>query len=71
MLSAGWPARKALFVNLGAAMCAFIGLYIAIPVSNALDADTWILSLAAGMFIYISLADIVSVLYIPDFTKLI
>ena len=51
-------------------MCAFIGLYIAIPVSNALDADTWILSLAAGMFIYISLADIVSVIHIPDISEL-
>ena len=43
------------------ASTAFIGLYVGIAISESSDEATqWILAVAAGLFLYIALADVVS-----------
>ena len=46
--------------NLSAAMCSFGGLYLGLSVALGSDAETWMLACVTGLFIYISLVDIVS-----------
>jgi len=51
---------KALLFNFLAACCAFIGLYVGLSISQNAEARTWMLAVIAGMFLYISLVDVVS-----------
>ena len=60
MLSAGWSYKLVLLLQFLAQVTAFIGLYIGIALSNAFeDAQIWIFSIAAGMFLYVALCDAV------------
>ena len=59
LLSAGWSAKKALLFQIVSGCTAFIGLYIGILVSEFSDAQEYIFIVAAGMFLYIALADVV------------
>ena len=62
MLSAGWSPLKVAIFQLISASTAFIGLYVGISVSESSDAATeWILAAAAGLFLYIALADVVRI----------
>ena len=63
LLASGWPVKKVALVNFISACVAFVGLYIGIPVATALDAESWILGAAMGMFLYVGLANIVSTFY--------
>lgn len=54
--------RKALLLNVGSAMTSFIGLYIALSVATDLATKQWIAAITAGLFLYVGLADMVSVL---------
>ena len=63
MLSVGWSPCRVLLFNFLAAMAAFVGLYIGIPVAANSDARNWILIVAGGMFLYVALCDIVSGIY--------
>ena len=56
----GLSKGQALLFNFVAACCAFIGLYIGLSVSENPDARQWMLAAVAGMFLYISLVDVVS-----------
>jgi zinc transporter ZupT len=60
-LSAGWSPLKVGIFQVISQSTAFIGLYIGISVSETSStAEEWILALAAGLFLYVALADVVS-----------
>ena len=49
-----------LLIQLVSQSTAFLGLFIGIPVAeNSDSAEQWILMLAAGMFLFVALSDIV------------
>ena len=51
---------KALGLNFLAACFAFVGLYIGLSVAENPEVRQWLLAVIAGMFLYISLVDVVS-----------
>ena len=52
--------KKALLYNFGAALLILVGLVLGILLGENTEANAWIFASAGGMFIYISLVDIVS-----------
>ena len=56
----GLSNNVALGVNLIEAVISFGGLYVGTFLGSATLAATWILALVAGLFIYVSLVDVVS-----------
>ena len=60
LLASGWSVKKVALVNFISACTALLGLYIGIPIATALDAQSWILGAAMGIFLYVGLANIVS-----------
>ena len=52
--------RNALLLNIGSAMTSFLGLYIGLSVATDLATKQWIAALTAGLFLYVGLADMVS-----------
>lgn len=52
---------RALLLNLGSAMTSFVGLYIALSVATDIATKQWIAAITAGLFLYVGLADMVSV----------
>lgn len=61
MLHSGLSIRKALLLNVGSAMTSFVGMYIALSVATDLATKQWIAAVTAGLFLYVGLADMVSV----------
>ncbi|XP_061197015.1 zinc transporter ZIP12-like [Saccostrea echinata] len=57
LISEGLTFKKALIANLFSSLTAFIGFYIGVPISSNMGAKPWIFSITAGMFLYISLVD--------------
>ena len=51
--------RRALLLNLASGLTAFIGLYVALAAGVGEDGETWILAVAAGLFLYVALCDMV------------
>ena len=51
---------KAAFWNFFSALTAVVGFFIAVSVSTDEEARRWIFTLAAGLFLYVALADMVS-----------
>ena len=67
LLHCGVSVRKALLLNVGSAMTSFIGMYIALSVATDVAAQQWIAAVTAGLFLYVGLADMVSVcVYRPE-----
>lgn len=67
LLHSGVSVRKALLLNVGSAMTSFIGLYIALSIATDLAAKQWIAAITAGLFLYVGLADMVSIsVYRPE-----
>lgn len=60
LLNAGMSLQQALFFNFLSACCCYVGLAFGILAGSHFSAN-WIFALAGGMFLYISLADMVSV----------
>ncbi|XP_078481623.1 metal cation symporter ZIP8 [Ciona intestinalis] len=54
----GLPKWKALFLNFFSACWCFIGLYIGLVLSDDTAVRQWLLAVVAGMFLYVSLVDI-------------
>ena len=51
-----WNGNQAGFdLNMGAALCSFVGLAIGILLGQNTNANIWIFAIAGGMFIYIAL----------------
>lgn len=53
--------RRALLLNVGSALTSFIGMYIALSVATDLATKQWIAAVTAGLFLYVGLADMVSI----------
>ena len=60
MLKSGLTFRQALTYNLASAIIAYLGLVLGIVIGDIQSAHSWVLALTAGMFLYISLVDMVS-----------
>ncbi|XP_055345415.1 LOW QUALITY PROTEIN: zinc transporter ZIP6-like [Paramacrobiotus metropolitanus] len=57
LLNTGMSFKLALVLNLVSAVTCLIGFYIGIPVASYDSARQWIFVIAAGMFLYVALAD--------------
>ncbi|XP_074652393.1 metal cation symporter ZIP14-like isoform X2 [Tubulanus polymorphus] len=66
LISSGMSIKKALALNLLSACSAFIGLYIGIAVSMQPVVREWIFAVTAGMFLYVSLVDMLPSLMLTD-----
>ncbi|XP_017276546.1 zinc transporter ZIP4 [Kryptolebias marmoratus] len=62
LLHSGLSVRKALLLNVASALTSFIGLYIALSVATDLATQQWIAAVAAGLFLYVGLADMLPTL---------
>ena len=60
LLKSGLTVKQAMFWNMASALTAFMGLYISLAVATEEVVQTWIFAVAAGMFLYIALTDLVS-----------
>lgn len=61
LLHCGVSVRRALLLNVSSAMTSFIGLYIALSLATDLATTQWIAAITAGLFLYVGLADMVSI----------
>ena len=59
----GLSTKQAIGANLIAALVSFGGLYTGLALGNDPIATQWLLAIVAGIFIYISLVDVVSKLF--------
>ncbi|XP_062900734.1 zinc transporter ZIP4 [Mobula hypostoma] len=59
LLHAGISVKKAILLNFGSALTAFIGLYIALGVATDEIVQEWIFTVATGLFLYVALADMI------------
>ncbi|XP_076354679.1 zinc transporter ZIP10-like isoform X2 [Tachypleus tridentatus] len=57
LLSTGLSFKKALLLNFLSALTCFIGLYIGIELGEDEVARSWILTVTAGIFLYVALGD--------------
>ena len=65
LLNSGMNFKRALLWNFIAASAVFPGVYVGIVAGGTSDANPWIFAIAAGMFVYIALVDM-----IPELNKL-
>ena len=61
LLRVGMTVRQALIYNCLSSVLCLLGMLVGIAVGNIASASTWIFALAAGMFLYIALVDMVSI----------
>ncbi|XP_052798782.1 metal cation symporter ZIP14-like [Mya arenaria] len=59
LLHSGLTMKRSLFYNFLAATTCYIGLVIGILLGENTDANMWIFAIAGGMFVYISLVDMI------------
>lgn len=59
LLNSGMNFKRALLWNFIAASAVFPGVYVGILAGGTSDANPWIFAIAAGMFVYIALVDMI------------
>ncbi|XP_055688102.1 zinc transporter foi [Lutzomyia longipalpis] len=57
LLKAGMSARQAVYYNLLSSVLSFFGMVLGVFIGDTPEASGWIFAVAAGMFIYIALVD--------------
>lgn len=62
LLKAGMSTKQAVFYNLLSSVLCLLGMIGGILLGSTPDATSWIFAVAAGIFIYIALVDMVSIL---------
>ena len=63
LLSTGMSWYVALIFNFVSAVVAVLGFFVGVAIStHSAEANGWILAIAAGVFLYIALVDLVSVM---------
>lgn len=60
LLKSGLTFRQAVTYNVASAVVSYIGLVLGIIIGDIHSAHSWVLALTAGMFLYVSLVDMVS-----------
>lgn len=71
LLQSGMTKCKAILFNLLSASMCMIGLFVGIALGANQEIRTWLIALTAGMFIYVALVDMVSIMYLlPLYTLL-
>lgn len=60
LLKAGMSARQAVYYNLLSSILSFFGMVLGVAIGDTPAASAWIFAIAAGLFIYIALVDMVS-----------
>lgn len=71
LLKDGMPTRRALFFNVVSSILCFLGMVIGVFVGHLGSVSDWIFCAVAGMFIYISLADMLPQLNDKDAVELL
>ena len=59
LLKAGMSARKAIYYNILSSVLSFFGMCVGILIGDAPETTQWVFAVAAGLFIYIALVDMV------------
>lgn len=60
LLNSGMRFRKALMYNFLSACTCYLGTFVGIILAENTESHEWIFAIAGGMFLYISLVDMVS-----------
>lgn len=60
LLKAGMSAKQAIFYNILSSVLSFVGMCVGILIGDAPESSQWVFAVAAGLFIYIALVDMVS-----------
>lgn len=60
LLKAGMSAKQAIFYNILSSVLSFFGMCVGILIGDAPETTQWVFAVAAGLFIYIALVDMVS-----------
>lgn len=62
LLKAGMSAKQAVCYNLLSSVLCFLGMVLGVSLGHSESAAQWVFAVAAGMFLYIALVDMVSVI---------
>lgn len=60
LLKAGMSARQAVYYNILSSILSFFGMCVGILIGDTPEASQWIFAVAAGLFLYIALVDMVN-----------